>query len=146
MNTIQLEEKVKCFHLWQHRWTLRFYIQWKCQTEKDKYLLLQNLVLTFLCHCQIIHISSVQSLSHVQLFEIPWAAARQANLSFTNSRSLLKFMSIELVIPSNHLVLSCPLLLPPSVFPSIRAISNESVLCIRWPKYWSFSFSICPAN
>ena len=88
---------------------------------------------------------SLQSLSHVQLFETPWTAARQASLSITNSRSLLKLMSIESVMPSNHLILCHPLLLP-SVFPSIRVCSNESVLHIRWPKYWSFSFSISPSN
>ena len=90
--------------------------------------------------------SSVQSLSHAQLFATPWTAARQASLSITNSQSLLKLMSIELVIPSNHLILCHPLLLLPSIFPSIRVFSNESVLCIRWPKYWSFSFSISPSN
>ena len=90
--------------------------------------------------------TSVQSLSRVQLFVTPWIAARQASLSIANSQSLLKLMSIESVIPSNHLILSCPILLPPSVFPSIRVFSNESVLCIRWPKYWSFSFSINPSN
>ena len=88
---------------------------------------------------------SVQSLSHVRLFETPWTAARQASLSITNSRSLLKLMSIESVMPSNHLILCRPLLLP-SIFPSIRVFSNESVLHIRWPKYWSFSFSISPSN
>ena len=85
--------------------------------------------------------SSVQLLSHVQLFAIPWTAACQASLSITNSWSLLKLMSIELVMPSNHLILCCPLLLPPSIFSSFRVFSNESVLCIRWPKYWSFSIS-----
>ena len=75
-----------------------------------------------------------------------WIAARQASLSITNSQSLLKLMSIELVMPSNHLILCCPLLLPPSIFPSSRSFSNESVLRIRWPKYWSFSFSISPSN
>ena len=90
--------------------------------------------------------SSVQSLSHVHLFATPWTAARQAFLSFTNSRSLLKLMSIASVMPSNRLILSHPLLLPPSIFPSIRVFSNESVLHIRWPKYWSFSFSISPSN
>ena len=89
---------------------------------------------------------SVQSLSGVQLFVTSWTAARQASLSITNSRSLLKLMSIELVMPSNHLILCLPLLLPPSIFPSIRVFSNESVLRIRWPKYWSFSFSISPPN
>ena len=86
--------------------------------------------------------SSVQSLSRVRHFATPWTAARQASLSITNSWSLLKLMSIELVMPSNHLILCHPLLLWPSIFPSIRVFSNESVLCIRWPKYWSFSFSI----
>ena len=89
---------------------------------------------------------SVQSLSHVQLFGIPWTAARQASLSITNSRSLLKLMSIELVMPSSHLILCRPLFFSPSIFPSIRVFSNESVLCIRWPKYWSFSFNISPSN
>ena len=90
--------------------------------------------------------SSVQSLCRVQLFATPWTAARQASLSVTNSGSLLKFMSVELVIPSNHLILRHPFLLLPSIFPSIRVFSSESVLCIRWPKYWSFSFSISPSN
>ena len=85
-------------------------------------------------------------LSHIQLFAISWTAARQASLSFTNSQSLLRPMSIESVMPSNHLILCCPLLLLPSIFPSIRVFSNESVLCIRWPKYWSFNFSISPSN
>ena len=91
-------------------------------------------------------ISSVQSLSRVRLFATPWTAARPASLSITNSWGLLKLMSIELVMPSNHLILCRPLLLPPSIFPSIRVFSNESVLRIRWPKYWSFSFSISPSN
>ena len=90
--------------------------------------------------------SSVQSLSHVQLFVTPWTEARQASLSITNSRSLLKLISIESVMPSNHLILYCPLLLLPSIFPSIRVFSNESALPIRWPKYWSFSFNISPSN
>ena len=94
---------------------------------------------------QVTHFSSVQSLSCVQLFAIPWTTARQASLSITNSWSLLKLMSIELVMPSNHLIFCRPLLLP-SIFPSIRVFSNESVLHIRWPKYWSFSFSISPSN
>ena len=90
--------------------------------------------------------SSVLSLSHVQLFATPWTAECQASLSITNSRSLLKLMSSESVMPSNHLILCRPLLLLPSVFPSIRLFSNQSVLCIRWPRYWSFSFSISLAN
>ena len=94
-----------------------------------------------------VQFSSVQSLSHVQLFETPWTAACQASLSITNSQSLLKLMSIESVMPSTHLILYQPLLLPPSIFPpSIRVFSKESVLHIRWPKYWSFSFSSSPSN
>ena len=88
---------------------------------------------------------SVQSLSHVSLFATPWTAACQASLSITNSQSLLKLMSSESVMPSNHLILYCPLLLLPSVFPSIRVFSNKSLLHIKWPKYWSFSFSINPS-
>ena len=90
--------------------------------------------------------SSVQSLSRVQHFVTPWTAACQASLSITNSRSLLKLKSIESVLPSNHLILCCPLLLLPSVSPCIRVFSNDSVLHIRWPKYWSFSFSISPSS
>ena len=90
--------------------------------------------------------SSVQSLSHVRLFETPWTAAHQASLSITNSWSLLKLMFIESVRPSNHLILCHPLLFLPSIFPSIRVFSNESALHIRWPKDWSFSFSISPSN
>ena len=89
---------------------------------------------------------SVQLLSHVQLFVTPWTATRQASLSITNSRSLLKLTSIELVMPSNYFILCRPLLLPPSICPSIRVFSNVSVLCIRWPKYWTFSFSISSSN
>ena len=89
--------------------------------------------------------SSVQSLSCVQLIVTPWTAARQASLFITNSRSLLKLMSIESVMPSHHLI-RCHPLLPPSIFPSIRVFSNESALPIKWPKYWSFSFSISPSN
>ena len=88
----------------------------------------------------------VQSLSNVQLFATPWNAAHQGSLSFTISRSLLKLISIEPVIPSNHLILHHPLLFLPSVFPSIRIFSNESALRIRWPKYWGFSFNISPSN
>ena len=91
-------------------------------------------------------LNSVQSLSHVQLFVTPWTAARQPSLSITNSWSLLKLMSIKSVMTSNNLILCRLLLLPPSTFPSIRVFSNESVLPIRWPKYWSFSFSISPSN
>ena len=90
--------------------------------------------------------SSAQSLSRVQLFATPWTGVCQASLSITNSQSLLKLMSIKLLMPPNHLTLCRPLLLPPPIFPSIRVFSNESVLHIRWPKYWSFSFSISPSN
>ena len=90
--------------------------------------------------------SSVQSLSRVRLFATPWIAARQASLSITNSRSSPKPMSIELVMPFSHLILCCPLLLLPPIPPSIRVFSNESTLHMRWPKYWSFSFSISPSN
>ena len=100
--------------------------------------LLQNLCLD--------SVSSVQSLSHVWLFTTPWTAACQTSLSIVNSRMLLKLMSVESVMPSNYHILCCPLLLPPSIFPSIRIFSNKSILCIRWPKYWSYSFSISPSN
>ena len=93
-----------------------------------------------------IQFSSVQSLSHVRLFATPWTTAHQAFLSITNSRSPPKLMSIESLMPSSHLILCHPLLLLPSIFPSIRVFSNESALCIRWPKYWSFSFNISPSN
>ena len=93
-----------------------------------------------------VQFSSVQSVSCVQLFATPWTIAHQASLSITLSQSLLKLISIELVMPSNHLILCCPLLLLPSIFPSIRVFSNESALHIRWPKYWSFSFNISPSN
>ena len=93
-----------------------------------------------------IQFSSVQSLSCVKLFATPWIRAHQASLSITNSQSLLKLMSIESVMPSSPLILCCPLLLLPPIPPSIRVFSNESALCIRWPKYWSFSFSISPSN
>ena len=94
----------------------------------------------------LVQFSSVQLLSRVRLFATPWIAARQASLSITNSQSLLKPMSFESVMPSNHLILCHPLLLLPSIFPSNRVFSNESVLRIRWPKYWSFSFSVSPSN
>ena len=90
--------------------------------------------------------SSIQSLSHVRLFVTPWTAAHQASLSITNSQSLLKPMSIKSVMPPNHLILCRPLLLLPSIFPSLRVFSDNSVLCIRWPQYWSFSFNISPSK
>ena len=101
----------------------------------------RTLVFYFILLC----FSSVQSLSRVWVFATPWTAACQSSLSITNSRSLLKFMSIESVMPFNHLILCHPLLLLPSIFPSIRVFSKESVLHIRWPKYWSFSFNITPS-
>ena len=91
-------------------------------------------------------VSSIQSLSHVQLFAAPWTAAHQVSLSIASCQSLLKLMSIESVRPSNHLILCHPLLLLPLIFPSLRVFSNESVLCIRWPEYCSFNFSISPSN
>ena len=95
-----------------------------------------------ICCCRY----SVQLLNRVRFFATPWTAVCQASLSITNSRSLLKLMSTELVMPSNHIILCHPLLLLLLIFPSIRVFSRESVLCIRWPKYWSFSFSISPSN
>ena len=94
----------------------------------------------------IVFCYSVQSLIHVQVFVTPWTEALQASLSITDSWRLLKLMSIKSVVPSNHLIFWRPLLLPPSTFPSIGVCSNEPVLCIRWPKYWSFTFSISPSN
>ena len=91
-------------------------------------------------------LSSVQLLSHDQLFATPWTIVCQVSLSITNSWSLYKLMSIESVMPSDHLILCCPLLLPPSIFPNTKFFSNESALCIRWPKYWSFGFNISPTN
>ena len=118
----------------------------KCLTA-----LLERLSITpkstyLLCLLHGLKLSSVQSLSHVWLFETPWTAACQASLSITNSQSLFKLMSIESVMPSHHLILCHPLLLLPSIFPSIRVFSDESALHIRWPKYWSFSFNISPSN
>ena len=106
-------------------------------------ILHETLYSTSICFFQF---SSVQLLSHVRLFATPWTAAHQASLSITNSRSPPKLMSIESVMPSSHLILCHPLLLLPSIFPSIRVFSNASAFCIRWPKYWSFSFSISPSN
>ena len=110
------------------------------------YFQIQKLSLPICQTLYSVQFSSVQSLSCVQLFVTPWTAARQASLSITNSQSLLKHMSIEWVMPSNHLILCRPLLLLPSIFLNIRVFSNESALHIRWPKYWSFSFNISPSN
>ena len=109
------------------------------------YLLWKLIRIFYLCD-YVVQFSSVQSLSRVQLFGTPWITAHQASLSITNSRSLLKLMSIELVMPSSHLILCRPLLLLPSIPPSIRVFSNESTLHMRWPTYWSFSFSIIPSK
>ena len=98
------------------------------------------------CMAKTTQFSSVQSLSHVWLFATPWIEARQASLSITSSRSSPKLMSIELVMPSSHLILCHPLLFLPSIPPNIRVFSNESTLCMRWPKYWRFSLSISPSN
>ena len=108
-----------------------------------QYILIAYFIPNFLTHFQF---SSVQLLSRVQLFVTPWITARQASLFITNSRSSPKLMSIELVMPSNHLILCRPLLLLPPIPPSIRVFSNESTLRMRWPKYWSFSFIIIPAK
>ena len=106
----------------------------------------QDPELNHICKVLFAMFSSVQSLSHVRPFWTPWTTAHQASLSITNSWSLLKLMSIESVLPSYHLILCHPLLLLPTIFPSIRVFSNESGLCIRWPKYWSSSFNISPSN
>ena len=113
------------------------------QIQKQKWKSLSCLTL---CNPTDYHFSSVESLSRVQLFTTPRTAARQASLSITNSQSLFKLMSIDSVMPPNHLILCGPLLLLPSIFPSTSVFSNESALHIRWPKYWSFSFSISPSN
>ena len=121
-----------------------------CQNNAIKKFTLGNIFprhFAFFCKSFLSSLfSSVQSLSCVQLFATPWTGARQASLSITNSWSLLKLMSIKSVMPSNHLILHCPLLLLPSIFPSIRVFSNDSALLIRWPKYWSFSFNISPSS
>ena len=113
---------------------------------RARVLRLDHLPPDLICQPPMSGSQSVQSLSRVQFFATPLTAARQASLSITNSQSLLKLMSIESVMPSNHLILCRPLLLLPSIFPSIRVFSNESALCIRCPKCWSFSFNISPSN
>ena len=122
---------------------------WLSDIEKSSFIIsyiTQNInKICWLIRCWY-NSSSVQSLSCAQLFATPWTEARQDSLSITNSRSPPKFMSIELVMPSNHLIFCRPLLLLPSIFPNIRVFTNESALCIRWPKYWSLSFNICPSN
>ena len=114
--------------------------------NKNKLINKKNAIKVSIKGVQHHQFSSVQSLNHVWLFVTPWTAARQASLYITNSRSLLKLMSIKSVMPSNHLIHCHPLLLLPSILPSIRVFSNKSVLRIRWPKYWSFSFSISPSK
>ena len=120
------------------------HVQWEVKLER--FICFKFLNDVYFFYLFRICLSSVQSLSHVQLFETPGTAACQASLSITNCWSLLKFMSIKLVMLSKHLILCRLLLLLPSIFPSIRVFSNESNLHIRWPKYWSFSFNICPSN
>ena len=130
------------------------YFHFEIRDEHNIFLILYTIYLCiFKYKCVSIFLSlliyiftSVLSLSHVQLFVTPWTAARLASLSITNSQSLLKLMSINSVMPSGHLILYCPLLLLPAIFPSTRVFSKESVLHIRWPKYWSSSFSISPSN
>ena len=114
--------------------------------SSDCCLLSLSFPFTWICPCQGCVFTSVQSLSDVRLFVTPWTAARQTSLSITNSQSLPKFISTESVMPSNHLILCHPLLLLPSIFPSIRVFSSESILHIRWPKYWSFSVGIGPSD
>ena len=116
------------------------------QMAKGHFLWLSSIPL-YMCVCVCVRIVVVvQTLSHIWPFATPWMAARQVSLSFTISQSLLKLMSIKSAMPSNHLILCYPLLLFPSIFPSTRVFSKESVLCIRWPKYWRFSFNISPSN
>ena len=126
---VPLKSKMQEAHLYKRR-TI-YLLSWSSHSNHGK---------------QVLHFTSVQSLSHVGLFPTPWTAVSQASLSITNSRSLPKLTSIESVMPSNHFILCRPLLLPPSIFPSIRVFSNESALHIRWPKYWSISFNISPSN
>ena len=135
---------------WQKLWNMRLNCGAFCAPRPKemflKWAFVQGCILAVMEGPALTSFSSVQSLSRVWLFATPWTAACQASLSITNSQSLLKVTSIESVMPSNHLILCHPLLLLPSIFPSIRVFSNESVLHIRWSKYWSFSFSISPCN
>ena len=135
---IHIKQKVDATHMYTDGWTNKQ--NWSVHTKDHYSALKRKEILT----CHSVQFSSIQSLSRVQLFVTPWTVAHQASLSITNSRSLLKLMSIASVMPSNHLILCCSLLLLPSMLPSIRVFSKESVICIRWPKYWSFSFSISP--
>ena len=139
MNVLTWTFAWKCVSLTPFLWRI-----WETKTSVD--FLLKLFFSFFNRNSVLVQFSSVQSLSRVRLFATPWTAARQASLSITNSRSPHKPMSIESMMPSNHLILCHSLLLLPLIFPSIRVFSNESVLHIRWPKYWSFSLSISPSN
>ena len=132
------------FHSWVISQTMIFF---SCVTFvfPENYLIFPFALSSYV-FCFVFFSIQFSSVTCIWLFATPWTAARQASLAITNSQSLLKLMSIESVMPSNHLILCHSLLLPPSIFPSIRVPSNESVLCIRWPKYWSFSFNISPSN
>ena len=144
----------------QHNWQLYLSLVWRPFCSVIQNILFPYIKLQYLSHgihiltciaaiCVLFHFTefrSVQLLSCVRLCVTPWTAAHQASLSITNCQSLLKLISIESVMPSNHLILCCPLLLLPSIFSSIRVFSNESTLLIRWPNYWSFSFNISPSN
>ena len=130
-----------CFLDWLNMVVLLYF----CSLYRELRLMLWDINFCSSLDC-LSSISSGQSLSHVQLFMTPWTTVCQASLPIANSQSLLIFMSVESVMPSNHLIFCHPLLLPLSIFPSIRIFSSESALHIRWPKYWSFSFNIDPSN
>ena len=128
-------------------WELNTNGKFSCQMRRNNPFTLKEIMELRDSFCgKSVQFSSFQLLTRVQLFATLWTAAHQASLSITNFRSLPKLMSIESVMPFNHLILCHPFLLPPSIFPSIKVFSKESALCIRWPKYWSFSFSISPSN
>ena len=124
----------------------KYEVHWTTKGIQDRGITFRKFIVLFGKTGSQIRICSVQSLSRVRLFATPWITARQASLSITNSQSLLKLMPIESVMRSSHLILCCPLLLLPPVPPTIRVFSNESTLCMRRPKYWSFNFSINPSN
>ena len=125
-------------------WILDIFLLLEYHTSILSQLPEQGKTCVFTNSCTQPFVVAAQLLSSVRIFATPWTAAHQASLSFNTSQNLLKFMSIESVMPTSHLVLCCPILLLPSIFPSIRVLSSELALCIRWPKYWSFSFSISP--
>ena len=141
-NIIFLGSKITRDSDYNHEIKRHLFLRRKAMTNLDYVLKSRDISLLTKIHI----VSSVQSLSHVRLFATSLTTAHQASLSITNSRSLPRLMCIEVVMPSNHLILCRPILLLSSIFPSIRVFSNESVLCIRWPKYWSFSFNISPSN